>query len=121
MSRHESAALLHALASTERGARRDGAFATWLLVRAAGDMADEPGWPERSHRRRLQALERRLTSLNLSPSLRRALGTALGELRELADDSIASALAPLVAPVRETVGPEAAEAVRRVVAGLRAR
>jgi hypothetical protein len=121
MSRHESAALLHALASTERGARRDGVFAIWLLVRAAGDMADEPGWPERSHRRRLQALERRLTSLNLPPALRRALGTALDQLRELEDDHIATALAALVGPVRESVGSEAAEAVRRVVAGLRGR
>jgi hypothetical protein len=121
MSSHESTALLHALASTERGARRDGVFAIWLLVRAAGDLADEPGWPERAHRRRLQALERRMTSLNLSPLLRRALGAALAQLRELEDGNVASALAPLVAPVRETVGSEAAEAVRRVVAGLRGR
>lgn len=121
MSRHESAALLHALASTERGARRDGAFALWLLVRAAGDLADEPGWPERSHRRRLQALERRLTSLTLSPGLRRALGTALSQLRELKEENAATALAPLVGPVRESIGSDAAEAVRRVVAALRGR
>ena len=121
MSRHESAALLQALATTERGARRDGVFAVWLLVRAAGDLADEPAWPERSHRRRLQALERRLTSLTLSPPLRRALGTALTQLRDLEDDHVATALAPLVGPVRESVGSEAAEAVRRVVAALRGR
>ena len=121
MSDHESAALLQTLATAERGARRDGAFAIWLLVRVAVDLAEEPEWPERAHRRRLQSLERRLTSLSLAPALRRALGTALVQLRDSKAESIAGALAALVGPVRESVGAEAAEAVRRVVAGLRGR
>ena len=121
MSSSESAALLHALATSERGSRRDGAFATWLLVRVAADLADEPEWPERAHRRRIQSLERRLTSLSLSPALRRALTSALTQLREAAPGGVAGALAPLVGPVRESVGAEAGEAVRRVVAGLRGR
>jgi hypothetical protein len=117
----ESAVLLHAVASAERGPRRDGAFALWLVVRVVGDIAGETGWPERSHRRRLQALERRLTSLSLSPPLRRALGTALAQLREFKPENAPAALAPLVGPVRESVGAEAAEAIRRGVAGLRGR
>ena len=121
MSLYEGQALLHVLASTERGARRDGAFAVWLVVRVAGDLAAEPDWNERAQRRRLQALERRLTSLSLSPSLRRALAAALAQLREREPEAVATALAQLVAPVRESVGAEAAEAVRRVVAGLRGR
>jgi hypothetical protein len=121
MSGRESAALLHAVASAERGPRRDGAFAIWLVVRVVADLAGEPEWPERAHRRRLQALERRLTSLSLSPSLRRALGAALSQLRDSKPETAPSALAQLVGPVRESVGAEAAEAIRRVVAGLRAR
>ena len=121
MSSQESATLLHAIATTERGPRRDGAFATWLLVRVATDLADEPEWPERAHRRRIQSLERRLTSLSLSPPLRRALAATLTQLRDAKAESVAGALSALVAPVRESVGTEAAEAVRRVVAGLRGR
>ena len=121
MSNPESASLLHAIANSERGSRRDGAFATWLLVRVATDLADEAEWPERAHRRRIQSLERRLTSLSLSPALRRALTTALTQLRDGGPASVAGTLAPLVAPVRESVGTEAAEAIRRVVAGLRGR
>ena len=121
MSGPESAALLHAVAAAERGPRRDGAFAVWLVVRVVGDLAGETEWPERAHRRRLQALERRLTSLSLSPALRRALGTTLSQLRDFKPESAAAALGPLVGPVRESVGADAAEAIRRVVAGLRAR
>lgn len=121
MSGQESAALLHAIAAAERGPRRDGAFAVWLVVRVVGDLAAEAEWPERAHRRRLQALERRLTSLGLSPQLRRALGAALSQLRDFKPESAATALGQLVGPVRESVGAEAAEAIRRVVAGLRAR
>jgi hypothetical protein len=121
MSGLESAALLNAVASAERGPRRDGAFAVWLVVRVGGDLALEPEWPERVHRRRLQALERRLSSLSLSPPLRRALGAALAQLRDCRPESAQAALGSLVGPVREAVGPEASEAIRRVVAGLRGR
>lgn len=113
--------MLEALARAERGPRRDGAFAVWLVARAASDLAREPEWPERSHRRRLQALERRLTSLSLSPPLRRALGGALAQVRERDPDSAIQALAQLVAPARESLGAEVADGIRRVVAGLRGR
>lgn len=121
MSMDESAMLLQALATAERGARRDGAFALWLVVRVVADLATEPTWPERAQRRRLQALERRLTSLSLSPPLRRALGAALAQIRDLKPENAAPALSQLVSPARDSVGAEAADAIRRVVAGLRAR
>jgi hypothetical protein len=121
VSAYEGVTLLHALATAERGPRRDGAFAIWLVVRVAGDLATEPQWPERAHRRRLQALERRLTSLSLSPSLRRALTTVLAQIRDLKPESAALGLSQLITPARESVGVEAAEAIRRVVAGLRGR
>lgn len=121
MSRDESVAILESLASAERGPRRDGTFAIWLVVRAARDLALAPDWPERAHRRRLQALERRLTSLSLSPPLRRALGMALAQVRDLDPEAATQALTQLVGPAREALGSEVAEGIRRVVAGLRGR
>jgi hypothetical protein len=66
---------------------------------------------ERAHRRRVSALEQRLSSLALPPPLRRALAAAVAEL--LAPDAAgpARALSQLVAPTRETAGAEAADAL----------
>ena len=114
-------ALLKALASVERGPRRDGTFAVWLIVRVAADLAQEPAWGERAHRRRLQALEGRLTSLSLPPPLKRALAGTLAQLRQLTPESSGLALTQLVAPVKESLGGEAADAVRRVAVSLRGR
>jgi hypothetical protein len=116
-----SLVLLGALAGAERGPRRDGTFAVWLTVRVASDIGGEASWSERAHRRRLQALEGRLTSLNLPAPLRRALAATLAQLRDLQQGGAALALIHLVAPVRDSLGPEAAEAVRRVAVSLRGR
>jgi hypothetical protein len=113
--------LLKALSTVERGPRRDGTFAVWLTVRVATDLAQEPDWGERAHRKRLQALESRLTSLSLPPPLKRALAATLSQLWGLAPASPGMALAQLVAPVRESLGAEAADAVRRVAVSLRGR
>jgi len=113
--------LLRALAAAARGARRDGTFAVWLAVRVATDLAREGDWAERAHRRRLQALERRLTSLSLPPMLRRAMAGTLAQFREATPEGAALGVAQLVAPVRESLGAEAGEAVRRVAATLRGR
>jgi len=121
MSGAGSGAILQALASAERGPRRDGTFAIWLIVRVASDIALETEWAERAHRRRLQALERRLTSLSLSPSLRRALAGALLQFRDPKPENALGALVQLVAPARDSLGTEVAEALRRVVGGLRSR
>lgn len=116
-----SVAILAALASAERGPRRDGTFAIWLIARVASDIALESEWPERAHRRRLQALERRLTSLSLSPALRRAFAGALLQFRDPKPDSAVGVLVQLVSPARESLGTEVAEALRRVVGALRGR
>ena len=113
--------LLRALSTVERGPRRDGTFAVWLTVRIAADLAMETAWGERAHRKRLQALESRLTSLNLPPPLKRALTATLAQLWGLAPEAPGMALAQLVAPVRESLGAEAADAVRRVAVSLRGR
>lgn len=118
-SAEASRSLLKVLSSAERGPRRDGTFAIWLTVRVAVDLADQPDWGERAHRKRVQALESRLTSLNLPPPLRRALTGTLAQLRSLNRDAAAMALTQLVAPVRESLTSEAAEAVRRVAVSLR--
>ncbi len=113
--------LLRVLATAARGPRRDGVFALWLTVRVASDIAEEPAWPERAHRRRVALLQRRLTSLTLPPPLRRALSSSLADLEELTPERAALAVTQLVAPARESLGPEAADAVRRVAVSLRGR
>lgn len=105
--------LLRLLAHTARGPKREGSFAVWLALRAALDTA-RPGAPaERAQRRRVQALERRLSSLSLPAPLRRAFQGTLALLREARPEGAALALRQLVAPVHESLGAEAAELLRR--------
>ena len=104
-------ALLQLLPRTARGPRRDGVFALWLAVRVArGARGGSPAL-ERAHRRRVAALEQRLSSLALPPPLRRALMAAVAELMHADAMSPARALTQLVAPARDSAGPEAADAV----------
>lgn len=104
-------ALADLLPRTARGPRRDGVFALWLTVRVALDFGLSPPLPDRARRRRTGALERRLASLTLPAPLRRALTAALAQLQ--ASDAAAAALAltQLVAPVRDTLGAEAGDAI----------
>jgi hypothetical protein len=104
-------ALLELLARTARGPRREGVFALWLTVRVAqGLLLDDPP-PERVFRRRLAALEKRLSSLTVPPPLRRALAAATVQLREAKRETAPMVLSQLVAPARESAGPEAGDAV----------
>jgi hypothetical protein len=112
-------ALLSLLAQTARGPKRGGLFALWLTVRVAQDLLLDPPPLERAHRRRLQALERRLSSLTMPPPLRRALAAAVNQLREGRPETVAQILSQLVAPARETGGTEAGDAV--AVAARKAR
>lgn len=116
--------LVTLLRDSGRGPRREGLFALWLTLRVAEDLA-EGALAERTHRRRVTALERRLSSLALPPPLRRGLQAAVAELRAGAPDGAALALSHLVAPAREGVGADAAEALgkaaRRVAATLQQR
>jgi hypothetical protein len=113
-------ALLGVLPRTARGPRREGIFALWLTVRVAQDLLREPPPAERAHRRRLQALEHRLSSLTLLPPLRRALVAAISQLREGRPDTAAQVLSQLVAPARESGGPEAGDAVAQAARTARA-
>jgi hypothetical protein len=104
-------ALLRLLPQTGRGPKRGGIFALWLTVRVAQDLLADPPPAERAHRRRLQALEQRLSSLTMPPPLRRALTAAVSQLRDGRPENAAQVLSQLVAPARETSGAEAGEAV----------
>ena len=104
-------ALLELLARTARGPRREGVFALWLTVRVAqGLLLDDPP-PDRVFRRRLAALEKRLSTLTVPPPLRRALAAAIVQLREAKRETAPMVLSQLVAPARESAGPEAGDAV----------
>jgi hypothetical protein len=113
-----ASALLQLLPQTGRGPRREGIFALWLTVRVAQDLVREPP-AERAHRRRLQALEHRLSSLTLPPPLRRALGTAISQLRDARSDTAVQVLSQLVAPARESGGTEAGDAVAHAARSAR--
>ena len=113
-------ALLGVLPQTARGPRREGIFALWLTVRVAQDLLRDPAPPERAHRRRLQALEHRLSSLTVPPPLRRALVAAISQLKDARPETAAQVLSQLVAPAREAGGAEAGEALAQAVRAARA-
>ena len=106
-----ASALLTLLSQAGRGPKRGGIFALWLTVRVAQDLLLDPPPAERAQRRRVQALEHRLSSLTMPPPLRRALGAAVQQLRDARPDTAAQVLSQLVAPARDTGGPEAGDAV----------
>jgi hypothetical protein len=113
-------ALLGVLPRAARGPRREGVFALWLTVRVAQDLLRDPPPAERAHRRRVQALEQRLTSLTLPPPLRRALAAAISQLREARAETAAQVLSQLVAPARESAGTEAGDALAQAARAARA-
>ncbi|HEY8257499.1 MAG TPA: hypothetical protein VIG08_07565 [Gemmatimonadales bacterium] len=113
-------ALLGLLTTTARGPRREGIFALWLTMRVAQDLVRETPPAERAHRRRLQALEHRLSSLTIPPPLRRALVAAISQLRESQPDTAAQVLSQLVAPARDTGGAEAGDALAQAARAARA-
>ena len=112
-------ALLRLLAGTARGPKRDAAFALWLTVRVAEDMMTATDLSERAQRRRVTALEKRVSSLSLAPSFRRALTASLAQLRDPRPEAAQAALAQLVAPAGDTLGTEAMGAVQRLVRGVK--
>jgi hypothetical protein len=112
-------ALLGLLSATARGPRREGIFALWLTVRVAQDLLRDVPPSERAHRRRVQALEHRLSSLTIPPPLRRALAAALSQLGESRPETAAQVLSQLVAPARDTGGPEAGEALAQAARAAR--
>jgi hypothetical protein len=111
--------LIGLLPTMARGPKRDGVFALWLTLRVAQDLLLDPPLAERAHRRRVTALERRLSSLALPPPLRRALAAAVVHLREARPDAAAVALNQLAAPARDTLGSEAGDAMAHAARATR--
>ncbi len=95
----------------ERGPKREGAFALWLTVRAAIELGLNPVPPDKADRRRVALLSQRLAPLAVPRPLSRGLVAALSHLEDGSAAGARVALAQLVAPARDALGPEAAEAV----------
>ena len=106
-------------AAAVRGPKRDGLFALWLVVRAAEALLPPHPVSARNHHRRLQALGARLASLALPAPLKRAMIAARDHLEPGTADAAAVVLSQLVAPARDVLGPEAADAVNIAVRGAR--
>jgi hypothetical protein len=105
--------LVKLMGEMPRGPRREGLFALWLTLRITEDLLLVPPQPERAVKRRVAALEQRLSSVMLPAPLRRALVSALAALAEPGREQAGLVLQQLVAPSRETLGAEAGEAVSR--------
>jgi hypothetical protein len=103
--------LVALVAAAPRGPRRDGLYALWLTLRAAEALLPPAPVSAKNHRRRLQALETRLASLALPAPLKRALAAARTHLDPATPGAAAVVLTQLVAPARDVLGPEAADAM----------
>ena len=106
-------ALVKVMGEMPRGPKREGVFALWLTLRVAEDLLLLPPPPERGSRRRVAALEQRLSSLSLPAPLRRALISAVAELKDPRRERMGQVLLLLVAPAREALGAEASEIMAR--------
>jgi hypothetical protein len=107
--------LVALLAGAGRGPKRDGLYALWLVVRAAEALLATDPVSARNHRRRLQAIEQRLGALALPAPLKRALTAARQHLETATPHAAAGVLRQLIAPVREVLGAEAAEALNHAL------
>jgi hypothetical protein len=95
----------------ERGPKREGAFALWLTVRIAIDLGSNTLPADKGDRRRVALLSQRLAPLAVPRPLSRGLVAALSHLEDGSVSGARIALAQLVAPARDALGAEAAEAV----------
>ena len=111
--------LVSLVATAPRGPRRDGLYALWLTLRAAEALLPPAPVSPKNHRRRLQALETRIASLALPAPLKRALAAARTHLDAATPSAAAVVLAQLVAPAREVLGADAADAVAVAARGAR--
>jgi len=114
----EEQAIVGELALSMRGPRQNGLFVLWLLLRVCGDLFPPNALTERSHRRRLLSLEKRVSSLTLPPTFRRAVRECTGRLREASPASAVAALRAVSVPV-DTLGPAARGAVLRALRKVR--
>jgi hypothetical protein len=111
--------LVVALAGEARGPRRNGLFALWLVTRLAEALLPPDPVGSRGHRRRVELLQRRLSSVSVPAPLRRGLTAALRQVGEGTPEAAALALHQLVAPAREAVGDGAADVVAAAAARAR--
>jgi hypothetical protein len=111
-AREALGALLAIQDGFERGPKREGAFALWLVARVAVDIgsATTPE-SERAERRRVALLDRRIAPLAVPRPLARGLTAALSHLQDASPAGARIALSQLVAPARDALGPEAGEAI----------
>lgn len=114
-------ALVQQLRAAPRGPRRDGCFALWLVLRVAEDLQLDPPVAERAARRRVDLLSRRITSLTLSPPLRRAVAAAIRSLEDGRGADPSRVLTQLAQAAREVLGPDAGEALSRAARASRPR
>lgn len=103
--------LLEAMADAARGPKRNGLFALWLVVRQCDGRLPPDELSAAAEKRRLEQLERRLSSLSLPNALRRALPGSMRELKGGRSEGAALALHQLIAPTRDALGKGAADAV----------
>ena len=103
--------LIGLVAAAARGPGRDGLYAIWLMLRAAEGILPPRPVSLKNHRRRLSALHARLATLALPTPLKRALVAARQHLEPGTPEAAALVLSQLVAPARDVLGTEAAEAV----------
>lgn len=114
-------ALLELQQRLERGPKREGAFALWLMVRVALDLGlVSTGIGDKADRRRVALLAQRLAPLTVPRPLARGLTAALGHLEEATPAAARVALTQLVAPARDALGAEAAEAVAQALVAMQA-
>jgi len=111
--------LLEGMTNTVRGQRRDAYYALWLFVRQCDGHLPPRALSSEANRKRLEGLERRLSSLTLPAPLRRGMTGGLGELRGHEPD-IALALHQLVAPTKDTLGADAADTLAAAAQKVRA-
>jgi hypothetical protein len=104
-------ALLELQERLPRGPKREGAFALWLVARVAWEVGAEGEDADRSDRRRIALLDKRLAPLAVPRPLARGLATAIGHLQEGTHTAARIALSQLVAPAREAIGLDAGEAL----------
>lgn len=95
----------------ERGPKREGTFALWLTTRLALAIAEAAPGDAKLHRRQLGLLRHRLSQLVVPRPLSRGLTSALTHLEETTPTASRIALTQLVAPARDALGADAAEAV----------
>lgn len=96
----------------QRGPEREALYALWLTVRVALDIGlTLTGREERANQKRAGLLGERIHRMALPPVMQRGFATAIQHLAEATPSSARIGLTQLVAPTRELLGRDAAEAV----------